>query len=163
MRPLRVSSPASHGDWRQSQFSVVAGPCNHRYLQPPPSLAGVFACEGQDTRKRPGELNRELAVGWHKTDFLNEAAQHCRGFLAQLGPIQFFLEPGNLIAIDLGQVMIAFAQLEQVLWVSPQRILELEHSIWEGMAGRATIPQRCSQIADGYAMRRMDQNREAKL
>lgn len=58
--------------------------------------------------------------------------------------------------------MIAFAQLEQVLWVSPKRILELEYSIGEGLAGRATIPQRCSRIADGYAMRRMDQSREAK-
>jgi hypothetical protein len=63
----------------------------------------------------------------------------------------------------VGEITVAFAQLEQVLWLSPKRIQRLEYTVWEEMAGRATIPQRCSQIADGYAKRQMDQKREAEL
>jgi hypothetical protein len=44
----------------------------------------------------------------------------------------------------VGEITVAFAQLEQILWLSPKRIEKLKYSSWEGMAGRATIPQRCS-------------------
>ena len=63
----------------------------------------------------------------------------------------------------VGEIVVAFAQLEQILWLSPKRIEKLEYSAWEGMAGRATIPQRCCQIAEAYAKRQMNQEREAEL
>ncbi len=63
----------------------------------------------------------------------------------------------------VGQIAIAFAQLEHILWLSPKRIGKLDFSIWEGMAGMISIPQRCNQISDAYAMKNMNQEREAEL
>lgn len=63
----------------------------------------------------------------------------------------------------VGQITVAFAQLEHILWVSPKRIKRLPFSKWEGMAGRMSIPQRCDQIRDAYATKHMNQVKEAEL
>ena len=63
----------------------------------------------------------------------------------------------------VGEIVIAFAQLEHILWLSPKRIEKLPFSVWEGMAGRATIPVRCNQIREAYATKHMNQEREAQL
>ena len=63
----------------------------------------------------------------------------------------------------VGEVAVAFAQLEHVLWISPKRIRGLRFLDWEAVAGMIPIPQRCDQIADAYASRKMSQDREAKL
>ncbi len=63
----------------------------------------------------------------------------------------------------VGQIAIAFAQLEHVLWVSPKRIKKLPFSEWEAMAGRVSIPNRCEQIRKTYATKYMDQVGEAEL
>ncbi len=63
----------------------------------------------------------------------------------------------------VGQITIAYAQLEHVLWLGPKRINKLPFSVWEAMAGRMTIPQRCEQIADAYARKHLSQDKEAEL
>jgi hypothetical protein len=63
----------------------------------------------------------------------------------------------------VGQIAIAFAQLEHILWLSPKRIEKLDFSVWEGMAGRRAIPQRCDQISEAYAIKRINQDGEAEL
>ena len=63
----------------------------------------------------------------------------------------------------VGEVAIAFAQMEHVLWLSPKRIKKLPYSVWEGLAGRVSIPDRCAQIRDAYATSCMNQDQEANL
>ncbi len=70
-------------------------------------------------------------------------------------------EKGTLRVV--GQIAIAFAQLEQILWLSPKRIKQLPFSVWEGMAGKVSIPNRCNQIREAYATSHMNQEREADL
>ena len=63
----------------------------------------------------------------------------------------------------VGQIAIAFAQLEHILWLGPKRIDKLDLSVWDAMAGVVPIPERCRQIREAYALRHMNQNREAEL
>ncbi len=63
----------------------------------------------------------------------------------------------------VGQIAIAFAQLEHILWLSPKRIKKLRFSVWEGMAGKMPIPKRCEQIGKAYAIKHLNQEREAEL
>lgn len=63
----------------------------------------------------------------------------------------------------VGQIAIAFAQLEQILWLSPKRIQKMPFTVWEGMAGRMSIPGRCEQIRNEYAKKHKNQDREATL
>ena len=63
----------------------------------------------------------------------------------------------------VGEIAISFAQLEHVLWLSPKRIKKLPFSVWEQMAGRVSITERCAQIRDSYAVRAMHQDKEASL
>jgi hypothetical protein len=63
----------------------------------------------------------------------------------------------------IGEIAIAFAQLEHVLWVSPKRIRELSMNEWEQIAGESSIPARCRQIQEAHAIRALNQNREGDL
>ena len=63
----------------------------------------------------------------------------------------------------VGQIAIAFAQLEHVLWLSPKRIRNQNYSVWEAIAGIEPVPTRCQQIRDAYAIMQMDQEKEASL
>lgn len=63
----------------------------------------------------------------------------------------------------VGEIAIAFAQLEQILWLSPKRIRKLSFYDWEGIAGRVPIPNRCNQIKVAYARSNMTQEMEAEL
>jgi hypothetical protein len=63
----------------------------------------------------------------------------------------------------VGEIAISFAQLEHVLWLSPKRVKQLRFPEWDQIAGRVSIEGRCKQIADAYAMRKMNQAKEAEL
>jgi hypothetical protein len=63
----------------------------------------------------------------------------------------------------VGQIAIAYAQLEHVLWLGPKRIDKMPFSVRDAMAGRMTIPQRCEQVADAYAKKHLSQEKEAEL
>ena len=51
-----------------------------------------------------GELDLQLAISRHKADLLDQAADGDRGFLAELRAVQLLMQPGDLVAVDLGQV-----------------------------------------------------------
>lgn len=63
----------------------------------------------------------------------------------------------------VGEIAIAFAQLEHGLWVLPKRIKKLSIADWTGMAGKVPIPTRCQQIKDAFALKHMNQEQEAEL
>src|SRR5690242_3468042 len=63
----------------------------------------------------------------------------------------------------VGEITIAFAQLEHALWVLPKRIKELNIREWADIAGTVSIPARCQQIRDAFAQKHMNQELEAQL
>ena len=58
----------------------------------------------------------------------------------------------------VGEITIAFGQLEHVLWLLPKRIDELSIRQWAAMAGKKSIPDRCKVIRQRFA--REPTNRE---
>jgi hypothetical protein len=50
------------------------------------------------------------------------------------------------IAKVVGEITIAFAQLEHVLWVLPKRIEKISLREWDGLAGKEDIKGRCNQV-----------------
>ncbi len=63
----------------------------------------------------------------------------------------------------VGEIAIAFAQLEHALWVLPKRIKKLTIDDWAGIAGKVPIPTRCAQIRESFALKHMNQHQEAEL
>jgi hypothetical protein len=65
--------------------------------------------------------------------------------------------------IVVGEIGIAYAQLEHVLWLGPKRIKGLTIQVWDAIAERRTIPDRCREILQHYEHKHMHQDREASL
>jgi len=64
----------------------------------------------------------------------------------------------------VGEITIAFAQLEHVLWLLPKRLdKKMTLQEWAAIADTLKIPRRCQQIRDYYGRRHMNQEPEAKL
>src|SRR5947207_738062 len=63
----------------------------------------------------------------------------------------------------VGEIAIAFAQLEHVLWLLPKRIDELSLSQWAAMAGKESIPDRCKRIRQRFAKKEISPERLARL
>ena len=63
----------------------------------------------------------------------------------------------------VGEIAIAFAQLEHTLWVLPKRIKRLTLREWVELADVVSIPTRCAQIRAEFAKRHMHQQQEAEL
>src|SRR5215472_7065644 len=101
---VRTGSARSNCDRWEFQPSVVSLPRNQRYLQPLPLAAGVVACQRQDARKGPGQLDLEPAVDRQQADLVDQAADGGGSFVAQLGPIELLMQAGDLLAIDLGEI-----------------------------------------------------------
>lgn len=51
----------------------------------------------------------------------------------------------------VGQITIAFAQLEHVLWVLPKRIQRIAIRDWDALSGKEDIKGRCNQIRKHFA------------
>jgi hypothetical protein len=54
------------------------------------------------------------------------------------------------IWLAVGQIAVAFAQLDHILWISPKRIKEIPIKSWEKMTKQMTIPKRTKEIKDSY-------------
>ena len=66
----------------------------------------VVACEGQNARKGAGQLDLQLAIDRYQANSLDQAADGSRGFFTKLGAVQLLMQPGGLVTIDLGQVVM---------------------------------------------------------
>jgi hypothetical protein len=59
------------------------------------------------------------------------------------------------IAQVVGQITIAFAQLEHVLWVLPKRIEKMAIRDWDALAGKEDINGRCKQVRMYFAKNKL--------
>jgi hypothetical protein len=94
-RPLFNSN--RHG--RQSQFLVVAGPRNQRYLHPRSLGAGVSICQAKEGGKLAIELHPELSIFRYEPDLFDELTNAFGGLEAGVFVIQGFGEIGDLLSV----------------------------------------------------------------